>query len=96
MLLVLLLPWDLFVVGPTKISHEEDTFFNQFLNPFLDKSVVSQFFGEGEILAQNMNPAIRIHQTLRDEYNLPIFFAHFEFLPYSSPLSWAEENMMHS
>jgi hypothetical protein len=38
MLLVLLLPWDLFVVGPTKISHEEDTFFNQFLNPFLDKS----------------------------------------------------------
>jgi hypothetical protein len=39
MLLVLLLPWDLFVVGPTKISHEEDTFFNQFLNPFLDKSV---------------------------------------------------------
>jgi len=36
--IVLLLPWDLFVVGATKISHEEDIF-NQFLNPILDKSV---------------------------------------------------------
>jgi TRAP-type mannitol/chloroaromatic compound transport system permease large subunit len=36
--IVLLLPWDFFVVGATNISHEEDIFFNQFLNPFLDKS----------------------------------------------------------
>jgi len=36
--IVLLLPWDINVVGATQISHEEDTFFNQFLNPFLDKS----------------------------------------------------------
>jgi 7,8-dihydropterin-6-yl-methyl-4-(beta-D-ribofuranosyl)aminobenzene 5'-phosphate synthase len=59
MLLVLLLPWDLFVVGPTKISHEEDTFFNQFLNPFLDKSgpdikvmVSDRYYPEGRALVQ--------------------------------------------
>jgi hypothetical protein len=34
---VLLLPWGFVVVGASTISHEEDIF-NQFLNPFLDKS----------------------------------------------------------
>jgi len=37
MVSVLLLPWDFVAVGATTISHEEDIF-NQFLNPFLDKS----------------------------------------------------------
>jgi len=36
---VLLLPWGFVVVGASTISHEEDIF-NQFLNPFLDKSDV--------------------------------------------------------
>jgi hypothetical protein len=31
-----LFPWDLIVVRATKISHEEDIFFNQFSKPFLD------------------------------------------------------------
>jgi hypothetical protein len=29
--------WDIVAVGATTVSHEEDIF-NQFLNPFLDKS----------------------------------------------------------
>jgi transcription antitermination factor NusG len=61
MLLVLLLPWDLFVVGPTKISHEEDTFFNQFLNPFLDKS------GRKKILIPLLPGYVFVHFDMNPE-----------------------------
>lgn len=52
--------------------------------------VIHDLFRQGKILPQYVHPALRIYQTLSDQYDLSVFFAHDKLSFYSFLQSYAQ------